>query len=504
MNKKQTIFIAIVSATVFAALGDFPVIAQRGGGGFHGGGGGFHGGGGFGGGFHAPASGFHMGGEAFGGGSITHRNFSPPAGFSRPNLSPNFERAPIPHYQNFADHPDFRAGTGAAAVRNFKPDVVRPGMDGHGIEGHSFDRPAPRINPRPSEPDWKHWDNFTPSKIDGSVINRPPISQGTVDRIRGNFNDHVSQHGDFSPKWYDNHPEAWRPGHHPDPGPGPGPGPHPNPPGPPGPHPDPPGPPGPHPGPPGPPGPHPPGPPGPPPPPPPPPPPTWWWGDPGWEYAWGWMDPGFLTGYNSGEVIDPCPYNYGSNVVYEGDTVYVNGVPYVGADEYYQQAQDIANTGAEEPPVEDAGAAEGDATGSATAAAATADSNEWLPMGTFAVVADDKQKDSKRILQIATNKHGLIRGNLINQDTDETVELYGSVDPKTQRVAFKLRGNDDVVAECGFWNLTQETVPLLVHIGRDKTEERTLIRLKGDKAATETKTVTETPAAPKSETKTAK
>ncbi len=208
-----------------------------------------------------------------------------------------------------------------------------------------------------------------------------------------------------------------------------------------------------------------------------------------------------MTGYIGGEILDPCPYDYGSNVVYEGDTVYVNGVPYVGADEYYQQAQDIANAGADEPPVEDAGAAEGDATGSATAATPTADPNEWLPMGTFAVVADDKQKDSKRILQIATNKHGLIRGNLINQDTDETVELYGSVDPKTQRVAFKLRGNDDVVAECGFWNLTQETVPLLVHIGQDKTEERTLIRLKGDKAATETKTTPETPAAPKTETK---
>ncbi len=203
---------------------------------------------------------------------------------------------------------------------------------------------------------------------------------------------------------------------------------------------------------------------------------------------------------------DPCPYNYGSNIVYEGDTVYVNGVPYVGADQYYQQAQDIANAGSgdtvagaapvttnvtventtTEPTAPSSLAPSADLAGAGSTTKpedpAAQPEDGWLPMGTFAIVADNDQKESNRILQIATNKQGLVRGNLIDRDTDQSVELYGSVDPKTQRVAFKTRGNDEVVGECGLWNLTQDTVPMLVHVNNDKTEERTLIRLKNDDA----------------------
>jgi hypothetical protein len=34
-----------------------------------------------------------------------------------------------------------------------------------------------------------------------------------------------------------------------------------------------------------------------------------------------------------------------------------------------------------------------------------------------------------------------------------------------------------LVAECGLWNLTQDTVPMLVHLDKDRTEQRTLVRL---------------------------
>ena len=103
--------------------------------------------------------------------------------------------------------------------------------------------------------------------------------------------------------------------------------------------------------------------------------------------------------------------------------------------------------------------------------------DEWLPMGTFAVVADGNQRESQRILQLATSRTGRIRGNLVDTKNDKAIELYGAVDPETQRVAFKLKGNDHVVAESGLWNLTQETVPILVHANQDRTEERTLVRL---------------------------
>ncbi len=188
------------------------------------------------------------------------------------------------------------------------------------------------------------------------------------------------------------------------------------------------------------------------------------------------------------DILAPYPYDYGSNIVYEGDTVYVNDVPYCGADEYYQQAQDIANAGSEDTVdrtvvslPEGVTAATPPMPSKTDEKSAPTAEDGWLPMGTFAVIADNSQKESQRTLQLATNKQGLIRGNLINQETDKATELYGSVDPKTQRVAFKVRGYDDIVAECGLWNLTQDKVPMLIHYGKNRTEERTLIRVDNPK-----------------------
>ena len=58
------------------------------------------------------------------------------------------------------------------------------------------------------------------------------------------------------------------------------------------------------------------------------------------------------------------------------------------------------------------------------------------------------------------------------------IPLVGAVDKKTQRVAVKMEGNDSVVSETGLYNLTNDEVPVLVHISADRQEGRTLIRLK--------------------------
>jgi len=278
-------------------------------------------------------------------------------------------------------------------------------------------------------PDWKNWQNFNPQRINNTVINKIDIDNRSINVVRDNFNKQYNRNDFFTKDWYVSHPGAWHPGwhdidihvyHH------------------------------------------------------------WWWRHPSWDNAWGWFAAGFFAGAVTNAVLTPVPYYYGSNIVYVQDTVYVNNVPYVSSSEYYRQAQSIAQAGAVQ----------------ATPAATVTDVNvnvnvnaktdaqpeekpadEWLPMGTFAVVADGKQTESKRILQIASNKQGQVRGNFINQETNTATELYGSVDPQTQRVAFKAVGNDSLVAECGFWNLTQDTVPLLVHLDANRTEERTLIRL---------------------------
>ena len=39
-------------------------------------------------------------------------------------------------------------------------------------------------------------------------------------------------------------------------------------------------------------------------------------------------------------------YNYGNNVTYQDNSVYMNGQDMGTADQYYQQAQELASTGA--------------------------------------------------------------------------------------------------------------------------------------------------------------
>ena len=201
----------------------------------------------------------------------------------------------------------------------------------------------------------------------------------------------------------------------------------------------------------------------------PPPPHAWWGPPPSWNRCWGWFAAGFLTGIATDAALRPIPYYYGTNIYYVDGMVYANGQPYVSSDEYYEQAQDLATS----MPVSDGdNAAVG---GAADQEPGPAD--QWLPLGTFAVLKDPDQKDSDRVLQLAVNKLGAVAGNLVDVKSDKAVELVGAVDPKTQRVAFHAKGNDEAIAECGLSNLTEDSLTLLLHVNKDKVEERTLVRL---------------------------
>ena len=98
-------------------------------------------------------------------------------------------------------------------------------------------------------------------------------------------------------------------------------------------------------------------------------------------------------------------------------------------------------------------------------------------MGVFAVVAEPTQTQTERVVQLALNKEGAIRGNFQDFLTDKVVPVVGSVNKETQRVALKLEGVDSVVVETGLYNLTNDEVPVLVHFGPDRQEGRTLMRL---------------------------
>ncbi len=198
----------------------------------------------------------------------------------------------------------------------------------------------------------------------------------------------------------------------------------------------------------------------------------WWRPGPPWRNCWGWFTAGVLTGVIIDRVAEPIWYNYGTTVYYSDGMVYANGAPYVTAEEYYDQARDIASGETLDPASDssdsqqaDADTTEGDA------------GEEWMPFGTFAVLKDPEEKNCDLVMQLAADKKGKVAGNLVNVKTDKTTALSGAVDLKTQRVAFHVVDHEKIVAECGLANLTEDTLKMLVHVDKDKTEERTLVRL---------------------------
>ena len=171
----------------------------------------------------------------------------------------------------------------------------------------------------------------------------------------------------------------------------------------------------------------------------------------------------------------PVYYDYGQggNVVYNNNSVYINGDQVATTTEFAQSAAELATV----PP---------------PASEEEAEQVEWMPLGTFAVSAGEKDVDPNRIVQLAISKTGIVSGTLYNTQTDQTQSVQGQVDKDTQRVAFRIGESEDIVVESGLYNLTQEQAPLLVHFGPDKVENWLLVRLE-DPAPEDNSTAAATP-----------
>jgi len=170
------------------------------------------------------------------------------------------------------------------------------------------------------------------------------------------------------------------------------------------------------------------------------------WAAASWATAAAYMD---LAG-------DPIAYDYGTNIVYNDDgQVYQDGTPIATQDDYAQQAQDIADTGRQATPD---------------------DQSQWQALGVFGLVQGE-ETTANDLFQLALDKSGVIRGNYYNALSETTLPVYGSVDSKTQRAAWSIGDKKDVVYEAGLSNLTQEATPCLVHFGKDKSQQLTLVRI---------------------------
>lgn len=154
-------------------------------------------------------------------------------------------------------------------------------------------------------------------------------------------------------------------------------------------------------------------------------------------------------------------YDYGNNITYEEDGVYVNGENTGSADQYYDQASTLAATG--------------------TAAEAPAD-GDWLPLGVFAL-SKAEEPTSDVTIQLAINKEGVIRGNYTDTKTNTSQVIKGSADKATQKVAFTVGDNTTNVIETGLYNLTKDEAPVLIHLGKEKTEQWLMVRLENPDAA---------------------
>jgi len=189
--------------------------------------------------------------------------------------------------------------------------------------------------------------------------------------------------------------------------------------------------------------------------------PAWAWWNVTRPMRWAtWGAVGGWWGY--GSSYQPVYYDYGETVVYEGDTVYVDGEPVASTEDYAQQAMDLAAYGAQ--------------TIDTAVQQQTADQIEWLPLGVYALT-HEQEGEPTMFLQLAVSKEGTIGGTFYNALTNENLAVEGAVDRASQRAAMIVAGRPETVLEVGIANLTQDETTALVHFGPDRTETVILVRM---------------------------
>jgi hypothetical protein len=169
------------------------------------------------------------------------------------------------------------------------------------------------------------------------------------------------------------------------------------------------------------------------------------WAGAAWPAVNDWLGWGATASY---------PYDYGQNITYQGGNVYYGSQPAGTAEQYYQEASNLATS------------------------APTSPSNaQWLPLGVFGLVEKDNKIPSITF-QLAVDKEGVLRGNAVKSGSVTTLAVQGSVQKKTQRVCWTVGTNATVVYDTGLDNLIKSEAPILVHSGPTSTQQELLVRMK--------------------------
>ena len=132
----------------------------------------------------------------------------------------------------------------------------------------------------------------------------------------------------------------------------------------------------------------------------------------------------------------------------------MNGQDVGTAEQFSQQAADLAQVGAESEPTD----------------------LTWFPLGVFAMVRNEQQHPHL-IMQLAVNRQGMLRGNYTDEVTEATQPIKGAIDQNSQRAAWIVGNHQTLVMEAGLSNLSEGDAPALIH-KNGKTDHWLLVRLK--------------------------
>lgn len=181
----------------------------------------------------------------------------------------------------------------------------------------------------------------------------------------------------------------------------------------------------------------------------------WWW----WRPA---TYSSVATFYGPTYPPQPVVYDPGTTVIYEGDTIYINGKEAGDATEYRLKTIELAS-----PPVETFPVPEPVEEGKP---------ETWLPMGVWALTQQE-QGDAVMFFQLSVDKNGIVAGAYKNILTNEDQPIVGQLDKDGQRLAWHVGENTNTVYETGISSLTYDAASVFVHFGPEQTQTWLLVRL---------------------------
>ncbi len=206
--------------------------------------------------------------------------------------------------------------------------------------------------------------------------------------------------------------------------------------------------------------------------------PWWWWRPVGWAA---------VTGFVAAVTPDPIYIDHGMTVIYEGETVYVDGEPKPAA-EFSQPIVNLAVNVEQPPPPMPPEAGK---------------PAEWLPLGVFALAQEEKG-DPVMFFQLSVNREGLITGAYQSTLTDDKRPVAGQVDKASQQAAWRIGENKEIIFTTALANLTQDVSTIAIHFGEARTQTWLLVRMPEPAPAGEEQKLPEAPKSPPPLTKIAK